>query len=47
MKFDEYKPKGFDSWEQYRRWQHIADVCGVMIAILVTVGTLATCRVYQ
>ena len=40
MNFNEYTPKGFRSWHEYRKWQHIADICGGIVCCLITAAAL-------
>lgn len=41
--FNEYKPKGFKSWQSYRRWQHICDILGVIVVGAIVVLTVYRC----
>ena len=43
MDFNEYTPKGFRSWREYRKWQHIADIIGGAVCCLITAVTLYCC----
>lgn len=43
MDFNEYKPKGFSSWQSYRKWQHFCDITGVTIVGIILVMTVYNC----
>ena len=43
MDFNEWKPKGFASWHQYYKWQHICDVVGLVITGALAAMCMYTC----
>lgn len=43
MNINEYKPKHFKSWQDYRKWQHIADLIGGGVCTIVAVAALYCC----
>ena len=43
MDFKEWRPKGFDSWRSYYKWQHICDVAGLVITSALVAFAVYTC----
>lgn len=43
MDFKEWKPKHFESWHQYYKWQHRCDIAGLIITSVIVALAVYTC----